>query len=78
MHPFRDVFRTFVRSLKVRRVDKRQKMFETRQPEIRDLFGWEFAENEDDWFMTPTRAAPRPPPAAMTAEYVVSQTCCNL
>ena len=47
-------------------------MFETRQPELRDLFGWQFAENEDDYFMTPERAAPRPPPAAMTAEYVVS------
>ena len=33
-------------------------MFETRQPELRDLTGPEFAENADDYFITPTRAAP--------------------
>ena len=45
-------------------------MFETRQPELRHLSGWDFAEDKDDYFMTPTRASPDYWPAAMTAEYV--------
>jgi len=51
-------------------------MFETRQPELRDLSGWDFAEDRDDYFTTPTRASPDYWPAAMTAEYVETSQLC--